>query len=189
MYASTCCADQCSTLEPCKTGYFCGTKNGTDSGICDYCGSYNNTSLGSASCKSLPGNHNNNTELCEEQCKPLECNASQAPLRLELTTDAYPRETWWDIMNQSTGTHYYAQGGPYQNSNTSVVEEVCVPKDTCSVFRISDGFGDGMCCDGDINGTYTLFFNGTEIASGGNFGFSESTSFGSNCTVAPAPSL
>ena len=97
-------------------------------------------------------------------------------LALSIVLDAYGSETSWELRD-SNNTILYS-GGPYPNTtNGALVEQkFCLP-DGCYTFYISDSFGDGICCNFG-NGAYSLVdTSGAMIASGGNFGFSESTGF------------
>jgi len=97
-------------------------------------------------------------------------------ITLSITLDAYGAETTWALRDSSNTTLY--SGGPYGNmSNGTVVEQLFCLEDGCYSFRIADAFGDGICCSFG-QGAYSLKdSSGTLIASGGNFGFSESVGF------------
>jgi len=61
-------------------------------------------------------------------------------------------------------------------ANSLYEYEQCLLPGTCYKFKIYDAFGDGICCsEGD--GYYNVTLDGVEVASGGNFGSSESTTF------------
>ncbi|MEO0900037.1 MAG: S8 family serine peptidase, partial [Bacteroidota bacterium] len=92
---------------------------------------------------------------------------------LSLVLDNYPGETTWSIVNGSGAT--VASGGPYSTAGASVSETFCLP-DGCYDFVINDSYGDGICCAYG-NGSYSLDAGGTNYASGGNFGSSETTNF------------
>lgn len=99
-------------------------------------------------------------------------------LSLALSFDNYPAETAWSIKDGNGNT--LASGGPYspQFAGSALVEAIdCLPEG-CFDFVITDSFGDGMCCQYG-NGSYTLTENstGTTLASGGDFGNSETTTF------------
>ena len=97
-------------------------------------------------------------------------------LVLSIVLDAYGSETRWTMRDSNN--NILSSGGPYPNRpNGTVVEEsFCLP-DGCYAFHVTDSFGDGICC-GFGNGSYTLAdTSGAVIASGGNYGFGESTGF------------
>ncbi len=94
---------------------------------------------------------------------------------LTLNFDDYPQETSWQITNSNN--QVIASGGTYgsqpDGSTLSITE--CLDPGTYT-FTLNDSFGDGLCC-GYGNGSYSLTSEGTTIASGGEFGSSESTTF------------
>lgn len=94
-------------------------------------------------------------------------------LTLTINLDNYPGETTWELRNDAGQLLY--SGGPYSSANSTVSEDFCVVDD-CFTFTINDSYGDGICC-GYGNGSYTLTGDGSTLASGGNFGSTESTNF------------
>merc|ERR1712226_740850 len=120
---------------------------------------------------------------------PTPCSAND--FKLTLTTDNYPGETTWTLVNQCTN-ELYAQGGPFNNAGTQYVEEFCIP-DGEYTLTITDSYGDGICCSYG-EGSYILEYNANIEREGGNFGESDSHTFGS-CgapstaapTTAPTP--
>lgn len=104
---------------------------------------------------------------------PVGCEDTEVTLTINL--DNYPEETSWQIANDA-GT-VVASGGTYGNlpDGSTVVEDICL-SDDCYTFTIFDSYGDGICC-GYGNGSYSLTEGGTVLASGGQFGSSESTDF------------
>jgi endonuclease I len=97
-----------------------------------------------------------------------ECSAGT----FSITTDNYGSETSWSIVNSSSST---LNSGSGYSSSTSYSENVCLD-DGDYVFTIDDSYGDGICCSYG-SGSYNLVVAGNNVASGGNFGTSESTSF------------
>jgi len=99
---------------------------------------------------------------------------------LTLTLDDYPAETSWSIVDAAGGI--VTSGSGYSNSNTTVSGDACLFVG-CYDFIINDTYGDGICCVSG-NGSYTLTDDatGNALASGGDFGASESTNF---CFNAP----
>ena len=97
------------------------------------------------------------------------------PLKLELRTDQFPSEVSWKIVNSSgivslSGDHYNAP-------NSIFTQNIDLPADECYTFIIDDRGGDGICCKYG-NGSYKLLNSqGVEIATGGNFGNTESVPF------------
>jgi hypothetical protein len=100
------------------------------------------------------------------------CDYTGTSLTFSLTTDNYPAETTWDIVNEAGVL--MASGGPYSNTQTTFTEEFCLT-DGCYTLTVYDSFGDGLQFQGVV-GDYTLTDGvGTvlaEMISGGNFGSS-----------------
>ena len=118
-------------------------------------------------------------------CAPCPCLGQNVTLTIVL--DNYPEETSWSITSTGGGTTY-ASGGTYgsEPDGSTVIEITCL-NDGCYDFNIFDSYGDGICC-GYGNGSYVLEDgSGGTLASGGNFGSSETTNFclsssGPTCT-------
>ena len=119
--------------------------------------------------------------VTEQECPECE----NFGLTLSITLDNLPGETTWELRTDA-GDLVQA-GGPYNTPGATVVEQLCSDAD-CYEFEIFDSFGDGICC-GFGNGSYTLTdAGGNVLASGGEFGSSESTPFCTTCEVdVPAP--
>ena len=110
-------------------------------------------------------------------------------LQLSLTTDTYPAETSWTIVNECTGLAELTSP-TYEGSTTTYNDEYCLAIGMEYTFTISDSYSDGMCCSYG-NGSYDLIYGGVVIKEpGGEFGSSESTPFGSQClTSSPTTSV
>ncbi|WP_353777195.1 M43 family zinc metalloprotease [Winogradskyella sp. 3972H.M.0a.05] len=97
-------------------------------------------------------------------------------VHLELITDDFSNETTWEFRDENNTL--IASGGPYNGTtddNTTFNESFDVVANMCYAFTIFDAYGDGICC-GFGNGSYQLTTDDdTVIASGGNFGSSETT--------------
>jgi len=106
---------------------------------------------------------------CPEVCPTITC------IDISITLDNYPGETSWSIQDSSGAT--VASGGTYgsEPNGSTINIEVCLA-DGCYDFIINDVYGDGICC-GFGDGSYTVTANGLTVASGGNFGSSETTNF------------
>lgn len=88
-------------------------------------------------------------------------------LIVDITPDNYPSETSWDLVDD--------MGGVIAAGNASGAE-LCIDA-ACYTFTIYDSFGDGICCSYG-QGNYSVYdAAGTVVASGGDFGSSESSSF------------
>lgn len=97
--------------------------------------------------------------------------------RLELVSDNYPEENSFTLRNNLTNEIIdQVVEGDLQEGTTN--RSYCLPTG-CYTFTIEDSYGDGICCS-FFNGfgSYTIYDNtGAEIASGGEFNFSESFDF------------
>ena len=98
----------------------------------------------------------------------ISCNPGESQVIIDLTPDNYPNETTWTLYADNA---VILTGGA--NSDT-----ICVDSDACIKFEINDSYGDGICCAYGI-GSYTIYFDGQEVASGGEFTTTESHQF--NC--------
>jgi hypothetical protein len=108
-------------------------------------------------------------------CPPCSGGCTENSVTLTIVLDNYPEETSWTVTNSSGGT--VASGGTYGNrpDGSTVVENLCLA-DGCYDFNIFDSYGDGICCSYG-SGSYSLTAGSTVLASGGNFGSSETTNF------------
>ncbi len=107
------------------------------------------------------------------------CGNGFVQVDLSVLADNFPTETWWEILdangNQLAVDSFGTVGGVTQTY------QYCLPESlSCLTFYIHDVYGDGICCTYG-SGSYTLSVNGTTIASGGSYGFGETTDF--NCPV------
>ena len=94
-------------------------------------------------------------------------SCSYESLSIVINPDNYPGESSWSLVDADGGT---------VASGTSEGVELCLDA-SCLTFTMFDSFGDGMCCaygQGDYSVTDG---NGLVVASGGEFGSSESSSF------------
>ncbi|XQF92919.1 endonuclease [Pseudoalteromonas espejiana] len=98
------------------------------------------------------------------------CNDNS--LTLTLNTDNYGSETSWAVNNSQGNS--VANGSGYA-SNTQYNEQLCLT-DGAYTLVVSDSYGDGMCCNVG-NGSYSLTYGSTELASGASFNSTDSTTF------------
>jgi len=105
-------------------------------------------------------------------------------LQVDLKTDNYPAETTWSLSRTCSGSESIASGSGYQSSNTIVSDSYCV-QDGKFEFTINDSYGDGICC-GYGQGNYSVHRQGTVEISGGEFGNTETKSFGSEANCDPS---
>lgn len=103
------------------------------------------------------------------------CPSGQSRVRIEIVNDNYPQETSWTLKNGSTGATL-ASGNNSTNRNGTTL---CVPSNTCLVFRITDSANDGIYHNSYGYGGYWVYLNETLVRAGGTFGSFEETTF--NC--------
>lgn len=96
------------------------------------------------------------------------CNSNESEVIISIIPDNYPNETSWSLYANNVEVV----------SGTSNSDTLCVDADACLEFIINDSYGDGICC-GYGEGSYTIFFEGIAVASGGEFTSTESHQF--NC--------
>lgn len=107
-----------------------------------------------------------------------QCSSGEAEVTVTVVEDNYGSETEWEITGVG-GTPVYLSGGPYADGNngTSHTDQVCIPAGTDVVFKITDEYGDGMCCSYG-NGSFTVTMNECDIVViGGEFGDETSHAF------------
>lgn len=68
-------------------------------------------------------------------------------VQVDVNTDRYPQETAWTISNVCNGVN--VEFSPdYTSQFTSYSNEYCLSPDARYKFRITDSYGDGICCSG-----------------------------------------
>mmetsp|Transcript_47574 Transcript_47574/g.101088 ORF Transcript_47574/g.101088 Transcript_47574/m.101088 type:complete len:1167 (+) Transcript_47574:165-3665(+) len=100
------------------------------------------------------------------------------PFVVTIVADHWPKETSWTVENTEIGG-IIAEGGNDDLVPGTPVEFVeCVNnRNGCYEFTIKDSGGDGICCEhGD--GSYTVSYDGVELAQGSAFYDSEKAPFG-----------
>ncbi len=96
-------------------------------------------------------------------------------------TDNYAEETTWNLEDEAGNE--ILSGGPYATDLTDFSQIACLELNGCYTFTINDAYGDGICC-GFGQGFYEISDAGGLIASGGDFGDSETVNFCvDNCTL------
>ena len=111
-----------------------------------------------------------------------QCSFNEVEIVITITTDSYPGETSWQLVDQNGSG--YTNATQLTSANTTYTWNICVPNINCYDFTIFDSWGDGICCSYG-NGSYSVSYNGTVVASGGSFGTSEITSNIGSCSPVP----
>ncbi|MCB0663339.1 MAG: hypothetical protein KDC24_11410, partial [Saprospiraceae bacterium] len=111
---------------------------------------------------------------------------AQSQLVVELKTDEFPYDTYWQI--EQSGKVIKEKPRGFQR-NTLFRDTVNLADSVCYSFTIFDYKGNGLCCE-DGDGYYALYLNGQLVKEGGDFQFMEYTYLncanGNGC-AAPLP--
>ena len=86
------------------------------------------------------------------------CGPDSVQVIITVTTDDFPEETSWFLMDQF--------GGGWTNipltsndANATITWTLCVPDSGCHTFTMLDSYGDGICCSYG-SGSYSVSYNG-----------------------------
>ena len=74
--------------------------------------------------------------------RTIDVSSDGETIILNITTDGYPDETTWDIIDEDGAVLF--EGGPFMDGETEYTFDFCLPKDVCFTFRIFDSYGDGL---------------------------------------------
>ncbi|MFZ1455198.1 MAG: fibronectin type III domain-containing protein [Saprospiraceae bacterium] len=96
-------------------------------------------------------------------------------ITLEIKTDHYPNEIYWEIRNSGGAILHSRQSNYYTAQYTVYTEQYNLSPGTYT-FNIWDVFGDGICCFHGI-GYYKIINGGTLLIEGGNYGAGETKTF------------
>ena len=69
---------------------------------------------------------------------------SETQIIISITTDNYPLETSWQLIDQTGAGH--TNLNPLTQSSTTYTWNICVPDTNCYQFTVYDTYGDGLCC-------------------------------------------
>ncbi len=164
-----------------------GIQNGDETGI--DCGGSCSPCVTQPTCNDGIQNGTETGIDCGGDCADCPVDCSDNLVYILIRPDNYGSETTWNITDENGNE--VANGGPYTDFNTDVVQtEVCLPAG-CYDFTIFDAFADGICCQYG-NGEYAVVdLNGNPLITGdGLFAASETQSFGtasSDCGNTPPP--
>merc|ERR1712157_314825 len=116
-----------------------------------------------------------------------ECgDAQETSIWVDIWSDDYPSKTSWKLFDSCPGGGEVASGSGYTDSEQlySFGDEF---RNSRFMFTIEDAYGDGICCSLGA-GAYEVYRDDILVASGGNFGFTATTSFG-ECDAASSEEL
>ncbi|MBK9514489.1 MAG: Omp28-related outer membrane protein [Flavobacteriales bacterium] len=108
-----------------------------------------------------------------------QCPSGETQVTIQINLDRYGTETTWEATGPG-GSPVYASGGPYTDATANGVRPqtpvlICVPDNTQLIVTVDDSYGDGMCCAYGAGG-YSVLVAGNEVASGGTFATTQSSS-------------
>merc|ERR1739836_259777 len=120
---------------------------------------------------------------------PVSCPENCESFIFSLTTDHYGYEVSFTLTDYATGKIRFA-GGEY-DSDMTFNDKACLTNGRY-IFKITDSYGDGICCGDQGDGIYKVTVGENQVTEGGAFGFSEETIFdvgppGPSSAPTPAP--
>merc|ERR1711933_105022 len=104
---------------------------------------------------------------------------SNVNIKVDIVTDNFASETSWTLRDVCPGGGQVAAGSGYSEPG-KLYSDSTTTKNSRFEFMIVDAYGDGICC-GQGTGSYTVSVDDLPVASGGDFGQSQSKFFG-ECT-------
>lgn len=99
------------------------------------------------------------------------CPTGQAEVSIQITPDSYAA--------QETDWYLYDSNNTLLGSGSTGDLVTCVPDNECLRFLITDTYGDGLTTS-SFTGNYSVYYNGTLVQTGTNFGYDDEFNFG-NC--------
>ena len=122
----------------------------------------------------------------------LICDDGEAEVTVKIATDNFVNETSWTIKTASGDLVMSGDQNDYGRPHTTYTDSTCL---SCAGdlhnFTINDRYGDGLCCNHGnfLDGSYAVLVNDLVVASGGEFGDSETKiiSICANRSSSPAP--
>jgi len=105
---------------------------------------------------------------------------------LKLTAGSFGLDTSWELTDRNNDTVVVSNSSLASNQISLFTE--CFDPRGCYDFIIKDAKDDGICCQ-QGSGSYDVSIDGRLIASGGEFGSSESVYIGGSCGINPASKL
>lgn len=90
-------------------------------------------------------------------------------ITIMITTDTYPSETSWELLNQAGDI--VAESKPYTVADSTYITTVCGLTSECYTFHIYDSYGDGIFSPGG----YEVHFNNVLVDSSYSFDGSHET--------------
>ncbi|MFO8086290.1 MAG: choice-of-anchor J domain-containing protein [Bacteroidales bacterium] len=98
---------------------------------------------------------------------------------IEVTTDGYPSETSWELLDQNN--QIVAVSPVYEAADSTYTSNICLSASDCYTFNIYDSYGDGIFSPGG----YAVYFNAALVDSSYSFAGSQASVFniGNGCAA------
>lgn len=112
------------------------------------------------------------------------CEDDQSELVITVLTDFFPEETSWKLKkrNEFSEWQIVATKDDFYGTFNQYSDKICIGSGDTYRWVIEDSYGDGLLCDPNYCGAYSITLDGYEIASGSKFGFKYSAIFtGGDC--------
>jgi len=112
--------------------------------------------------------------------------SSDVTIKVDIVTDNFASETSWTLTDICSGGGQVGAGSGYSNSGQLYSTDL-ITRSSRYEFTINDSYGDGICCT-QGSGSYTVHIDNASVASGGEFGTSETKVIGvDSCDGGPSP--
>mmetsp|Transcript_16027 Transcript_16027/g.37140 ORF Transcript_16027/g.37140 Transcript_16027/m.37140 type:complete len:478 (+) Transcript_16027:210-1643(+) len=99
-------------------------------------------------------NWGSGASFCSNNSGPPQSPPCEAELDVFVETDTWGFETSWSLKEQISGEEISTRS--YKIADFDNSHKVCVKKNTCYTFNITDSHGDGVCFDENDCGLYEL---------------------------------
>jgi len=108
-----------------------------------------------------------------------QCDKDKNTLVIDILPINFIEEISWKLTD-SSGSVVGEENDINDCMDNGLYSKMFCLEDDCYTFTMYDSFGDGICCESS-DGSYSLTYNEVKLVEdGGEFGFSESTTFGSD---------
>lgn len=97
-------------------------------------------------------------KLIEDHHSGNFCSYDEELFAINIDTDMYGQDTSWRLDMNTRGNYFdlHTRSDGILQGETFYEENICIPKDTCFMFHISDEANDGLCCN-HSHGHYSIF--------------------------------
>lgn len=98
-----------------------------------------------------------------------QCSDGEIEVMIEVMTDNYPQEIYWELSVVGGETIGELTAGTYNIGNTLFQDTFCAPDNSCLELEMGDTSGEGICCAFG-NGFYNIYIDGELVFEGdGNY--------------------